>query len=292
MFSKLLNGAASPANCAKKIAGPLMVFIVPSTPPSVYDEVLRCAFFRRVRRQEQRHVRDVARKHTRLHALTGHNFLLELRRIPQFDLPLSPNSSRRNRVDPYAEGPEFAGQYSCQPRDGSLGYVINRSPRQLQPPNNGAQIDDGASAKPLHLWRGGLRRKEHVPQVYRDALIPVVRCDLVERVAVVVAGIVDEHSNVAQLDADFFDSRPQGGEVVEVAIDEVRRGSRLFLNLSDQHPTLFLRDIHETHTRPLPGEGAREGRTNTASSAGDEDRFVCEPRVPRRSACIHMPRPP
>src|SRR5437867_2702272 len=30
---KLLNGAASPANCAKKIAGPLIVVIAPSTPP-------------------------------------------------------------------------------------------------------------------------------------------------------------------------------------------------------------------------------------------------------------------
>src|ERR1700674_658436 len=105
---KLLNGAASPANCAKKIPGPLMVFIAPSTPPCIYDEVLARAFFRRVRSQEQRHVRDVTGKHTRLQTLTGHNFFLELRRIPHFDLPLGPDSPRRNRVDPYAEGAKFA----------------------------------------------------------------------------------------------------------------------------------------------------------------------------------------
>ena len=70
------------------------------------------------------------------------------------------------------------------------------------------------------------------------------------------------------------------------------RGPRLFVNLSDQHPARFLRNIHETHARPLPGEGARDGRTNTASSTGDEDCFVSEPRIPRRSACIHMPQPP
>src|SRR5260370_1282162 len=46
---KLLNGAASPANCARKIPGPLMVLIVPSTPPSIHDELLRRTFFRPVR---------------------------------------------------------------------------------------------------------------------------------------------------------------------------------------------------------------------------------------------------
>src|SRR5258707_897783 len=92
MLFKLLNGAASPANCARKIPGPLIVLIVPSTPPSIYDEVLRRAFFRPIRSQEKPHVRDVIRKHTRLQTLPGHNFLFELRRIPQFDLPLGPNS--------------------------------------------------------------------------------------------------------------------------------------------------------------------------------------------------------
>src|SRR5258708_4312226 len=101
MLFKLLNGAASPANCARKIPGPLMVLIVSSTPPSIYDELLRRAFFRRIRSQEQRHVRDVIGKHTPLQTLTRHNFLLHFRRIPQFDLPLGPHSPGRNGVHPY-----------------------------------------------------------------------------------------------------------------------------------------------------------------------------------------------
>src|SRR5882672_2399173 len=118
MLFKLLNGAASPANCARKIPGPLIVLIVPSTPPSIYDEVLRRAFFRPIRSQEKPHVRDVIRKHTRLQTLPGHNFLFELRRIPQFDLPLGPiapgeivltrmpkgpNSRARTRVNPVTD---------------------------------------------------------------------------------------------------------------------------------------------------------------------------------------------
>src|SRR5216683_2372308 len=95
---KLLNGAASPANWARKIPGPLMVLIVPSTPPSIHDELLRRAFFRRIRSQEQRHVRDVI------------------------------------------------GQHPRQSGDRSLGHVVNREARMLEPPNNGTKIDDGASA--------------------------------------------------------------------------------------------------------------------------------------------------
>jgi hypothetical protein len=34
MFSKLLNGASSPANCARKIAGPLIVFMRVNSPNS------------------------------------------------------------------------------------------------------------------------------------------------------------------------------------------------------------------------------------------------------------------
>src|SRR5206468_8279465 len=41
MLFKLLNGAASPANCAKNIAGPLIVLIVPST------QLRRCCAFLR-----------------------------------------------------------------------------------------------------------------------------------------------------------------------------------------------------------------------------------------------------
>src|SRR5258708_25712409 len=112
MLFKLLNGAASPANCAKKTPGPLIVLIAPSTPPSIYDEVLRRAFFRRVRSQEQRHVRDVIGKHTSLQTLPRHNFLLHFMRIPQFDLPLRPDGPGRNAVHPYAARPKFTSQNS------------------------------------------------------------------------------------------------------------------------------------------------------------------------------------
>src|ERR1700694_3393036 len=292
MLFKLLKGAASPANCARKIPGPLIVLIAPSTPPSIHDEVLRRAFFRPIRSQEQRHVRDVTRKHTRLQTLPGHNFLLELRRIPQFDLPLGPDRPGRNRVDPYAEGAKFTSQNSRQPGDRRLDHVVYREASVLEPPNNRTQIDNRASAKPLHLRRHRLRREEHVPQVHRNSLIPVCRRNLVHRVAVVVPRIIDEHSNVAQFHADFFDSSLQRGNVPEVAGDEERRRSRLFPNLSDQRPARFLRNIHERNARPLTGEAARERRTNPAPPTRNKHRFVSEASVARRSACIHSSQPP
>src|SRR5882672_516928 len=291
MLFKLLNGAASPANCARKIAGPLMVLIVPSTPPCIHDEVLCRAFFRRVRSQEKSHVRNVAGKHTGLQTLAGHHFLLELWRMPQFDLPLGPDGPRRKRVDPYAEGAKFSRQHPCQSGDGSLGHVVYREGRMLEPPNNGTKIRDCASAESLHLRHDGLRREKHVSQIHRDSVIPIRRRDLIQLVTVIVPGIIDEHTDVPQLDADFFDSSLQRRDVAEVAGDEEWRRSRLFLNLNDQRPARFLRDIYETHKGPLRRESASESRTDTASSPGDEDRLVSEARVARRSACIHISQP-
>src|SRR5258707_690061 len=43
---------------------------------------------------------------------------------------------------------------------------------------------------------------------------------------------------------------------------------------------------------PQLRERAREGRTDAASSAGDEDRFVSEARIARRSDCVHISRLP
>src|SRR5713101_2597172 len=292
MLFKLLNGAASPANCAKKIPGPLIVLIVPSTPPRIHDELLRRAFFRRLRSQEQRHVRDVTRKHARLQALPGHHFLLELRRIPQFDLPLSPHSPRRNRVHSNAERPQLASQHPRQPRHRSLAHVIYRQPRVLEPPDNRTQVDNRASAKPLHLRRHGLGRKEHMPQVHRDPLIPVLRRNLFHLVPVVVPRIVDEYSNVAHLPSRDLDSLLQGANIVDVARDEERRLPRLLLNFSRQRPARPFRNIHKSYARSLSGKRARKRRANPAAPAGDKHRLASQPRVPYSFARIHTSQPP
>src|SRR5882762_11999882 len=132
MRCKLLKGAASPANCARKIAGPLMVLMVSSTPPSIYDKVLCRAFFRRFRTQEESHILDIARNYPRLQTLPGHDFLLELRRIPHFDLPLRPDGPGRERVDPYPERAKFASQNPRQHGDGSLGHVVHGNACELE----------------------------------------------------------------------------------------------------------------------------------------------------------------
>src|SRR2546425_889522 len=287
MFFKLLKGALSPANCARKMAGPLIVLIVFSTPACIHDEVLRCAFLRGIRSQKQRHVRDVIGKHPRLQTLTGHDFLLELGRIPQFDLPLGPDGSRRQRVDAYAEGAEFTGQNPGQPRDGGFTRVVYGKTGLLESPNNGAKINDGSAAEALHLREDGLSCEEHVAQVHRDPVIPVRWRNLLQRVTVVVACIVDEHTDVAKREADFFNSALERGDVADVAGDEEWRRSSLLLDLVHERPARFVRNIHESNARPLQSEGLREGRTDAASSAGNEDRFAGEARVDRRSGSIH-----
>jgi hypothetical protein len=83
----------------------------------------------------------------------------------------------------------------------------------------------------------------------------------------------------------------QRTDIAEVACDEGWRRSPLFLNLSDQRPARFLRNVCEANAGPLPGEGARKGRTDAASSTGDENRSVSEARVAGRSACIHISQP-
>src|SRR5229473_7115437 len=292
MLFKLLNGAASPANCARKIPGPLIVLIVFSTPPRIYDEVLRRAFFRRVRSQEQRHVRDVTRKHSLLQTLPGHHFFLEFRRIPQFDLPLRPHRPRRNRVHSYPERPQLASQNPRQPRHRSLAHVVYRETSMLEPPNNRTQVDNRASAKPLHLRRHRLGRKKHVPQVHRDPLIPVLRRNLFHLVPVVVPRIVDEHSNITHLPSHDLDSLLQRANIVQVARDKERRLPRLLLNLSRQRPARPFRNIHERHARSLPGKRPRKRRPNPAPSSCNKHRFASQPRVSYSFASIHTSQPP
>src|SRR2546425_2310066 len=287
MFFKLLKGALSPANCARKMASSLIFLSFFSTTASIHDEVLRCASLRGIRSQKQRHVRDVIGKHPCLQALAGHDFLLELGRIPQFYLAFGPNCSRRQRVDTYAKGAKFTRQNPGKTGNGGFTRVVHGKTSLLEPPNNGAKIDDGAPGEALHLREDGLSCEEHVAQVHRDPVIPVRWRNLLQRVTVVVACIVDEHTDVAKREADFFNSALERGDVADVAGDEEWRRSSLFLDLPHERPARFVRNIHESNARSLQSEGLREGRTDAASSAGNEDRFAGEARVDRRSGSIH-----
>src|SRR5580704_17811966 len=127
MESKLLKGAASPANWARKIAGPFTVFMRGqlrtdlfnlgqqfrfgrrSTPTRIDGEILGGTFCRSVEREEKRHVGDVVGENLNGEALPFHHFLFELGCVPELDLALGPDGAGRDRVDPDLVWAVFAG---------------------------------------------------------------------------------------------------------------------------------------------------------------------------------------
>jgi hypothetical protein len=72
-------------------------------------------------------------------------------------------------------------------------------------PRRRAEVDDRAATRRGHLGRDGLRRKELVAQVHREAIVPVLRGHALDRVALVVSGVVDQH-------ADRPEPRPRLGD--------------------------------------------------------------------------------
>src|ERR1700682_652468 len=100
---------------------------------------------------------------------------------------------------------------------GSLVHSVDGETGLLELPNNGSQIDDGAATEALHLRQNSLRSEKHMTLVDGDAIVPVSRRDLFRGVTIIIAGIVDEHGDIAKVGTHFFDSALQSVDIANVA---------------------------------------------------------------------------
>ncbi len=133
-------------------------------------------------------------------------------------------------------------------------------------PGDRAEIDDRAAAAFLHAGRGLLGAKQHVAKIDRDALVPIGRRDFGELVAVVIAGVV--HQDVDR--ADLLEEAGDGGEVLQVAALEHRRmlaiGER-----PDKRRALVFEDVEEDDLGALSRERRHDARTDAGPASGHDD---------------------
>ena len=90
-------------------------------------------------------------------------------------------------------GPSSRARPRVRPLIGGLGGDIGEQSAIADHPGDRAEIDDRAAAGIAHLRPHRLGGEELVAQIDRHALVPIVERDVLDAMAVVIAGIVDQH---------------------------------------------------------------------------------------------------
>jgi len=74
-----------------------------------------------------------------------------------------------------------------------------------------------------HVGGDRLGREELMAQVHGEPIVPVLRRHALDRVALVVGGVVDQYPDRPQAGPDVGDRRPERRDVAQVARNERRR---------------------------------------------------------------------
>ena len=124
-------------------------------------------------------------------------------------------------------------------------------------------IDQGtAAAQFAHVAADGLRREELRAQVDVERVVPVLDVDIVDAVALVVGGVVDQDSDRAEVGTGLLDGRFQGVNIGHIAMDELRARLRC-----EGIAGLRL-DVHERHFHRVGGKGAHDIGADARGAAG------------------------
>jgi len=134
-----------------------------------------------------------------------------------------------------------------------------------------------------------LGREELVTQVHRHPLVPIVGCDVLEPVAVVAGGVVDQHRDRPVGGRRFGDHAAQGLDVAQITGQEERDREASGADPLDGRPGGLFVDVAERHLRFLLAERLDDRGTDPGSAARDEHGAVLEARINGPTA---HPRPP
>ena len=124
--------------------------------------------------------------------------------------------ARNDGVDADIVAAKVARQAARQTFDRRLGGLVERQFRQGQVPADRSEIQDHAAARALHRRHRRLGREEEVTQIDRHAIIPISGRHVLNAMAVVIGGIVDEDVDAAQLLFDGGDHRLHRIDVAQV----------------------------------------------------------------------------
>ncbi len=130
-------------------------------------------------------------------------------------------------------------------------------------PRDRTEVQDHATAGRLHARRNGLGAEKLVAQVDGDAVVPVLRRDVLDFVAVIVGRVVDHDFDGAVIAFDLREHLRQRVQVGQVAMEELGRMPGT-LQAFGQLLRCIDRDVNEEHLRAL----SREGFDHRGADAG------------------------
>ena len=154
--------------------------------------------------------------------------------------------------------------------DARLGRLVEDQFAEREVPADRPEIEDHAGPGPLHRRHGRLRREELVTQVHRHPLVPICRSHLLDRMAIVVRGIVDQHVDAAQRLLDIAHRLLERDDVGEIAMPIERRMDRTGRQPLDQGDALAIDDIDKGDARALRDKGLDQAFADAAAAAGDQ----------------------
>ena len=137
-------------------------------------------------------------------------------------------------------------------------------------------IDDRAVAQLAHLRHDCLYREKHMAEIDRNRAVELLRCDLVELVALVVGSVVDQYRGGAERRANLAERGAQRRGVGEVAGHEKWPRRRALSERNGESGAGFALQVEKCNLGTVLDKSADKARANAAGTAGDDHRSAFE----------------
>ena len=141
--------------------------------------------------------------------------------------------------------------------------------------------------RPVHC----LDSEEVVAQIDGDSVVKVLRSHLVNRVPLVVGGVVDEHGDRSVGPDRPFDAGLERRDVPQVAVLVARRRQSAGPDSCDQRSSSRIVDVDEADLRALLAELFGDRAADTRGTARDEDHPIPQTGIDRLLALVHRDSP-
>ena len=132
----------------------------------------------------------------------------------------------------------------------------------------------------MHRGTHRLGGEELVLEVHRHPLVPVFGRHFVDRVAIVVGGVVDQHVAPAEPVDQLGDLGAVIDAVGDVAVDEERRHGRVG-EARDERLARLVLHVDEGDRRPLAGESLDDPLADPAAATADDDALAGQAGIDR-----------